>query len=150
MIDVTDNGAIYNPRTQGSEDSVHDQPDAIFGVRIAQVAGRYILGGASNAIPSSESADETLKHLDDFFLMDTQTGTRHDFSTLDDLRVAALRVGVTTDLRPIASVYSDYRYTWFDTLADLLFIVPIFLGAVVLALWIRRVRSTRATALQPA
>src|ERR1700729_409672 len=43
LIDVTDQGWIYNPRTQPGS-SVGEREDAVAGVRNLQVAGRYILG----------------------------------------------------------------------------------------------------------
>jgi hypothetical protein len=44
MIDVTDCGWVYNPKTQLSG-GVSEQEDAPYGVRLVQVAGRYVLGG---------------------------------------------------------------------------------------------------------
>jgi len=45
MIDVTDQGWVYNPKTQPG-DGVVEQDDAVAGVRIVQIAGRYIAGGS--------------------------------------------------------------------------------------------------------
>ena len=42
MIDVTDQGWVYNPRTQ-SGGGIGEQEDAVAGVRTLQVAGRYVL-----------------------------------------------------------------------------------------------------------
>src|SRR5579872_2218365 len=43
MIDVTDQGWVYSPKTQGPDGALAEQEDAIAGVRMLQVAGRYIL-----------------------------------------------------------------------------------------------------------
>jgi hypothetical protein len=48
MIDVDDEGTVYNPKTQLSDDSVADKEDAVSGVRNLQVAGVYILGAADS------------------------------------------------------------------------------------------------------
>ena len=47
MIDLTDEGWVYDPKTQIVPDSVSDQDDAVPDVRTLQIAGRYILGGRS-------------------------------------------------------------------------------------------------------
>jgi len=44
MIDVTDQGWVYNPKTQPGS-GVAEQEDAVSGVRNVQVSGKYILGG---------------------------------------------------------------------------------------------------------
>lgn len=47
MIDVTDQGWVYNPKTQiGS--GIFGKEDAVSGVRNLQVAGRYILGATDS------------------------------------------------------------------------------------------------------
>src|SRR5271157_3925020 len=47
MIDETDHGWVYNPKTQ-SGGGVAEEDDAVACVRIVQVAGRYILGGVDS------------------------------------------------------------------------------------------------------
>jgi hypothetical protein len=47
MIDVTDQGWVYNPMTQPGS-GVGEREDAIAGVRNVQVAGRYILGATES------------------------------------------------------------------------------------------------------
>jgi len=44
LIDVSDRGTVYNPKTQRISDSISDQQDAISGVSALQVAGPYIFG----------------------------------------------------------------------------------------------------------
>jgi len=45
MVDVSDQGVVYNPKTQTASNGVTDQDDALDGVRALQLAGPYILGG---------------------------------------------------------------------------------------------------------
>ncbi len=51
MIDDTDQGCVYNPKTQMGNGGVGEQEDAVFGVHVLQVAGRYILGGSDTRSP---------------------------------------------------------------------------------------------------
>ena len=121
MIDVTDQGWVYNPKTQ-SEGAVSEQEDAVAGVRILQVAGRYILGGSdSHAFTKlgQESND-----VDRYFLLDTQTGKRADFTNYDAMRNAATHLGIQTNLERINVLYSRYRFTWFDAVVGFLLCIP--------------------------
>jgi len=45
MIDTTDDGFVYNPKTQpeGTVAVSEDEEDAVAGVRILQIAERYTL-----------------------------------------------------------------------------------------------------------
>src|SRR5579862_2720647 len=47
MIDTKDQGFVYNPQTQ-PRDTIAEQEDAVGGVRVLQVAGRYLLGGSDS------------------------------------------------------------------------------------------------------
>jgi hypothetical protein len=48
FVDVTEQGFVYNSKTQHSDSSVGNGPDTVFGVRTLQVAGPYLLGGADS------------------------------------------------------------------------------------------------------
>lgn len=124
MIDDTDQGWIYNPKTQPTQDGVSEQADAVDGVIIAQVADRYILGGVTtNRFGNPE---ELKQNINSYFLLDTQTGKRTNFPTRELLRTAATGIGIQLNLEPISAVYSHYRYTWFDTaMVVLLFALPL-------------------------
>jgi hypothetical protein len=52
MIDVTDQGWVYNPKTQPGS-GVREQEDAVAGVRKIQIAGRYILGATDSNFSST-------------------------------------------------------------------------------------------------
>jgi hypothetical protein len=146
MIDEMEHGTVYNPKTQLDDDGVgvgeHDQY-AVAGVRKLQIAGKYILGGADSKAFGSPSS--TKDRIDEYFLLDTQAGTRSDFSEYGSLSAAAAPLGIHANLEPIATVYSRYRFTWFEVFAGVLFVVPPILAATLLTLWIRRLRRDRAS-----
>ena len=68
MIDVTDQGWVYNPKTQPGS-AVGEPADAVAGVRNLQVAGRYILGSADSK--TFEHLGKDTNQVDTYFLMDT-------------------------------------------------------------------------------
>lgn len=139
MIDETDHGWVYNPKTQ-SDGGVAEQDDAVGGVQLVQVAGRYILGGSDSH--RFEDFRKDSPKVDTYFLLDTQTGKHTDFSTRDALQAAAEPLVVKLNLEPIAAVYSRYRYTWLDALtASLLCLPPL----TFLALLIRKIIRLRKT-----
>lgn len=146
FIDVTDQGIVYNPKTQPAADGVADQEDAVYGVRRLQVAGPYILGGADTH--SFEHSGEESDRVDSYFVLDTRTGRRTTMPNYDALRTAALQLGVQTKLEPIYSIYSRYRFTWFDVFAGLLFCIPPAAGFSLLIWWILRLRKSRELAAQ--
>ncbi len=146
MIDLTDNGWVYNPKTQPGS-GVGEQEDAIAGVRVVQVAGRFILGGADSQ--SFQDSGEDSTRVDSYFLMDTETGKRTTFPTQDSLRNAASQLGIQLNLQPIDSVYSKYRLTWFDAFVGLLLFAAPLLALGLLVRWIVRLRRTRRISLQP-
>lgn len=148
MIDVPDQGFVYSPKTQTIPGGVGEQEDAVSGVRVVQVAGRYIAGGTDSHV--LEHFGTNKKEIDSCFLLDTVTGMRTRFSNLDDLRGAMVPLGIQLTLEPISLVYSRYRFTWFDLLVAILFLGPPLLGLVLLGSWIlrrdglsRRVRAAR-------
>jgi hypothetical protein len=145
MIDVTDQGWVYNPKTQ-SGDSVGEQEDAVPGVRTVQVAGRYILG-ASDSKWFGRLGDEG-NHVDSFFLMDTQAGKRTTFPSYETLAIEAQRLGIQPKLEPINALYSKYRFTKFDVFVGFLLCLPPMVATCLLALWIARVRRTREAAAE--
>ena len=141
MIDTTDQGWVYDPKTQ-SDGSVSDQEDAVGGVRALQVAGRYILGGADTR--SFQQQEYQSDQIDTYFLLDTQSGKQVRFPDYAALRAKAQELGISSNLEPIASVYSRYRFTWFDVFAGLLFLVPPLISAFLLLRWtLRMMKESR-------
>lgn len=143
MIDVTDNGWVYNPKTQ-SGGGVGEAEDAVAGVRKVQIAGRYILGASDSHWFGSDNEAST--HTDLYFLLDTRTGKRNNFTNPQELARAASQLGISLKLENIDAVYSRYRFTWFDVLVGLLLVVPLAVYFVLLVRRIVRLRRTRSLA----
>jgi hypothetical protein len=74
MIDVTDRGFVYNPRTQKMSGVIAGSDDALADVCVLQLAGRYILGGAS-CQGEEDKGPEGHGQVLSYFLLDTETGT---------------------------------------------------------------------------
>ena len=145
MIDVTDQGTVYNPKTQSSDSGVMDKEDAIPGVRKLQVSGSYILGDIDSH--SFEHLGYQSDEVDSYFLLDTATGSRANFVDYSSLQRAAAEHKITPNLQPIYSVYSRYRFTWFDVFVGALFVLPQFAAFLALVLWVKRIRRTTITSV---
>jgi hypothetical protein len=139
MIDVTDHGWVYNPKTQGPGGAVGEQEDSVADVRLVQLSGTYLLGGAGGS--SFEETESTGVQLNSYFLLDTRTGKRTNFTTYDTFAAAARRLGVEPKLEPIYTVYARYRFTWFEVFVGLLCAVPPLAGLGILRWWILRLRN---------
>ena len=138
MIDTTDQGTVYNPKTQTDRGVVTGQDDAVFGVRQLQVSKQLIFGARDSGYFSRIGQDSNV--VDSYFELDTAKKTRREFKSLDELRQQAALEGATLQLREFDSVFRDYRTTWFDYLAGaILLLVPIS-GFVSLAWWVWKVR----------
>jgi hypothetical protein len=140
MIDTTDQGWVYNPKTQ-SDGSVSDQDDAVAGVKVVQVAGRYVFGGSHSR--SIAEATNNPEQVDSYFLLDTSVGNHANFPRYDALRAKAQELGIALQLQPIADVYGKYRFSWFEVFAGLLTCLPPLVGVLLLVRWVIRLRSTR-------
>ena len=96
LIDEIHDGSVFNPATHFSDASnndVHpDGTDAVSGVRVLQLAGNKILGGAGPMGQYSSTA--TRDRVDFYFLLDTDAHTRTNFQTYDDLTKAARASGI--------------------------------------------------------
>lgn len=139
MIDGTDQGSIYNPKTQKTKNVVAEQEDAVDGVRVVQVAGRYILGGLNTSV--FDPLPTRSPKVDSYFLLDTNTGKRVTFLTYGELHQAAAQLGIHANLQPIEVVYLRYRFTLFDVLIGFLLLVPPLLSGWLLVRWIVRLRK---------
>jgi len=140
MIDVTDQGWVYNPKTQPGS-GVGEQEDAVAGVRNLQVVGRYILGATDSK--AFENLGKDTNQVDAYFLLDTQSGKRKQFQNYDALRLSALELSIEPNLQPINTIYSKFRFSWFDIVAGLLFCLPPVIGVLLLIRWIVRLRRMR-------
>jgi hypothetical protein len=148
MIDTTDNGWVYNPKTQADPEGVADGPDTVSGVIVMQVAGRYMLGGADSK--SFEHTELNKHQVDSYFLLDAQTSQRSLYSAYDDLLVAAHKIGIEPKFEPIATVYSIYRFTWFEVFAGFLLCVPPLVWMCLVVWWVSRLRKGRMIVSHPA
>ena len=147
MIDTTDQGFVYNPKTQ-PEGGVGEQKDAIAGVRLLQVAGRYILGGSdSHPFERSENNDQKV---DSYFLLDTKIGEHTTFPSYEALSGQAQELGIVLNLERIDTVYRQYRFTSFDVFVGVLFCVPPLVVGLLLSRWVVRMRRTRDILLSSA
>lgn len=144
FIDTMEQGELYDPKTQKYNDGIASQEDTVFGVRLLQVSGQYILGGANaTEFPGAHS------RVDHYFLIDGKTRTRQDFTTADELKEGAARVGVSVNLESADAVYSKYRFTWFDIFVAVLFTGPLAVYGVVLLWWLIRLMRQKQPILQP-
>ena len=139
MIDVTDEGTVYNPKTLPVSDVVIGQAVTESGVRKLQVSGTHIFGARDSNYSDHIGQDSIA--VDTYFDLDTAKGAITEFKSIEDLRQRASNEGVQINLRNFYDVYREYRFTWFDycALATLL-IVPA-LGFLFLARWVWRVRK---------
>jgi hypothetical protein len=139
FIDTTEFATLYNPRGQPLWSDVRE--NATNDIRTMQLAGRYVLGGVDSQ--RVQHFGQASSAIDLYFLLDTRTGKRQDFSSYETVREAAQKVRVQVRLIPVADIYSEYRFTWFDGIAAIsLFGLPI-VGAVILFRRIMIVRRGR-------
>jgi hypothetical protein len=142
MIDVSDQGTVYNPKTQLSSDSVANQADAVPCVRQLQIVGQYIfLEGDSKYFDHFE---QDTNQINFYILIDTKTGKRTNFPSGDALENAARKLGIQPKLEPIWNIYSRYRWTWFDGLSLALLLVPPMVCILLWARWLFRLRARNA------
>lgn len=135
MVNVTDQGWIYNPNTQRLSNFIFDQEDAVSGVQMVRVEGPYILGRSDR-----RSAHSDFHQNDQYFLVDTRTGRQARFLTYDALRDAALQAGVGANLETIYSVYSRNRSVKSYILFGLAMCVPPLLLGGLIFRWITRLK----------
>jgi Na+-translocating ferredoxin:NAD+ oxidoreductase RnfD subunit len=141
MIDTTDQGTVYNPKTQAKDGSIASRDDAVFGVRQLQVSQSHIFGARDSGYFGR--LGEESKFVDGYFELETKQGKVTEFKSLEELQEHASSEGVTLNLRPFDSVFADYRTTWFDYTAGLtLVVVPLF-GFALLGRWIWKIRRLR-------
>ncbi|MCX6608469.1 MAG: hypothetical protein NTV52_33445 [Acidobacteria bacterium] len=139
MIDDTDQGWVYNTRTQ-SGSRVVAQEDSAEGVRKAQVAMPSILGATDSQ--AFERPDGAGSRVDGYFILDTRIGKQRRFQEQAHFETAARAMGIDLKLQPSYAVYSQFRFGWFDGLIVLLLVVAPLVGGVILIRRIVRLRRT--------
>lgn len=138
MIDVTDEGTVYNPKTQPVNGGVMGRDDAVFGVRQLQVSNGLIFGASDSGYFGRIGQDSD--SVDTYFELNTAKKTHTEFKSLDELRRRAASEGVVLRLRPFASVFEDFRWTWFDYFAGSILLLLPAIGFFLLAFWVWRIR----------
>jgi hypothetical protein len=141
MIDVTDYGCVYNPRTQRHAGGVSSQEDAVFGVRKLQITEPYIIGNLDSR--SSEHLGQGNAQIDSYFVLDTRTGKRTSLPNYDSLRDYARQRGILLNLETIFDVYSRYRFSWFEVATGISLCGLPMIYLIFLLRWIVRLRRTR-------
>ena len=123
MIDDTDRGIVYNPRTQPPDD-VTEQTDTARAC-VLQLAGTYMLGGAECKMDVRRYPDRPNPAFS-YFLLDTTHGKRTDIPTYEALLTAGASRSIQVHLEAIETIHYRYRFTWFDrVIAFALFGVPL-------------------------
>jgi hypothetical protein len=140
FIDVTDQGSIC-PAKAGGDGCTHPSID---GIRLLQLSGPYLLGAADSHL--LEHFGQQTSAVDNYFMFDTRDGKRTDYASADELKTQAGARGIALHLEPIYSVYSRYRFTWFDVFAGCLLVLPPLVALGALGWWVIRLRRTRAPA----
>jgi hypothetical protein len=139
MIDTTDQGTVYNPRTQPGGSLVVGRDDAVFGVRQLQVSNKLI--GARDYGYFGRMGQES-KIVDSYFELGTNRNAQLQFESLDDLRKLAASEGVALQLREYASVFHDNRTTWFDYFAGLALLGVPLVGFFWLVRWVWNIKRS--------
>jgi len=134
MIDTTDQGTVYNPKTQPIEGGIVSTNDSEFGVRQLQISKVLIFGARDSGYFNRIGKDSNV--VDTYFELNASKGTRTEFKSLNELRQRAASQGVSLNLREFYSVYSDYRFTWFDYLAGLILFLAPTAAFILLARWV--------------
>lgn len=138
MIDLTDQGTVYNPATQPLDGSVSSQPDARFGVRRLQVVGPLIYCAVDKDYFANIGEESTAEN--EFVILDTSKGTQRELASEAEMSAQAAQNGTVLHLEPILTVYSRYRSGWFDIAALILLAALPIAGFVLLARFAWKVR----------
>ncbi|HTH52493.1 MAG TPA: hypothetical protein VL495_01000 [Edaphobacter sp.] len=139
MIDTTDQGTVYNPKTQSGDGSVVGREDAVFGVRLLQVSDGLVFGARDSGYFGRIGQES--KFIDSYFELDTLKNKQVEFNSLEELQRRAAGEGVTLKLREFQSVFADYRTTWFDYSAGAILLLVPMIGFIGLARWIWKQRA---------
>ncbi len=99
-----------------------------------QIENQIILGKTEQQWPLYQ------KRKIEYFYINTESGDFKIFSDIYQMKIF-LEQKIKVDLATVASIYSKYRYTWFDYACLLLVITPITVGIFILGLGIFHVRS---------
>jgi hypothetical protein len=141
MVDVGDQGTLSNPHRSTTTNGASFHEDSVSGVRNLQIADRYILGASDTR--SFQHFAQSNPGANNYFLLDTQSGRREDFTTEELLQQSALKYGIQVKMDPVAKIYQRYRFTWFDIASAVLAFLPPLIGIGYLIQQVLLVKSTR-------
>jgi hypothetical protein len=139
MIDTTDQGTVYNPKTQSGDGSIGSRSDAAFGVRQLQVSNGLIFGARDSGYFGRIGQDS--KIVDTYFELDTTKNIQTEFKSMEDLQRRAASEGIQLHLREFQLVFRDYRTTWFDYLAGAILLLIPMGGFLMLSRWIWKLHA---------
>jgi hypothetical protein len=144
MIDTTDQGTVYNPKTQPTGGAVISRDGSLSGVRQLQVAGDLILGARDTGY--FERLGEESNAVDSYFELNTKTMSHKEYGSLTRLQEQAAAEGVRLHLLPFFQVFSQYRTSWFDYVSGLMLVLLPLLGFCLLGRWIWKIRRDNLAA----
>jgi hypothetical protein len=144
MIDTTDQGTVYNPKTQPERNGVIGRDDAVFGVRELQVSGDLTFGGRDTGYFGRLGQESNT--VDSYFGLNIKTGSHKEYLSLNELREHASAEGVRLNLHRFSDVFSEYRTTWFDYTAGFILVLIPLLAFCFLGRWIWKIRLQNLSA----
>lgn len=136
IINPNGPGWVYKPKDTLSQQTW--PKDALDGVEILQIAGRYMIGGRdSNGL----SLGKLGERVDSYFILDGETRQVTTLSSLQELQNAASRLSIPLRLEPVRAVYFKYGPT--DPKKILrFFVLPLLLALLyLLPRWIVMLRK---------
>ena len=83
MIDTTDQGTVYNPKTQPIDGGIVSTNDSEFGVRQLQVSKELIFGASDSGYFSRIGQESNV--VDTYFELNASKDTRTEFKSLNEL-----------------------------------------------------------------
>ena len=132
--------------SNSSNSEIHpDGPDAVSGVRVIQVAGNKILGGAGPI--GQYSSPAARNRVDSYFLLDTEAHTRANFDTYDALtQPHRKRLALSHTSNRCTASTNAIAITWFDLSRSSCFSYPSSEWDFFLARRVSRLRKSAAPA----
>jgi hypothetical protein len=146
LLFVDGDATVFNPATQHFGSSIGNQQDAIFGVLDLQLAGPRMLGDFEVGFPPTHKAGAPRR----YFVLDTRSGVRGELANANALRDTSSALGITLAVEPIDTVFTRYRWTWFDLLAAILLVVPPMIVVGLIAKSVVRIRRAGERGVAPA
>lgn len=132
MINSTGHGWVYGAKRHGV------RPEVRAGVRLLQVTPTQLFGALDSKAFDHLGSDSD--EVDRYFVLEVASGSLTDFRDRDAFTERVRRFGTEPMLEPIYSIYSRFRFGWFDVFAGLLLLLPLAAGGIVVVVWIGRLQ----------